>query len=61
MNRAPQSYLSAIVNEGLWSSEPALVRYLSWLFEGIPLAGARVLDVGSGTGVFSLYAAAQGA
>jgi SAM-dependent methyltransferase len=35
--------------------------YLDYLFEGVPLAGRRLLDVGAGDGVYSFYAAAAGA
>jgi SAM-dependent methyltransferase len=35
--------------------------YLSYLFEGVPLEGARVLDIGAGDGIYSLYAVAAGA
>jgi SAM-dependent methyltransferase len=55
------TYESAIVRHGLWSSAPALRRYQRWLFDGVPLRGSRVLDIGGGSGVFTLYAAAMGA
>ena len=35
--------------------------YLDYLFEGVDLRGARVLDVGAGGGRYSFYAAAAGA
>jgi SAM-dependent methyltransferase len=35
--------------------------YLDYLFDGVPLAGRRVLDVGAGDGVYSFFAAAAGA
>jgi hypothetical protein len=35
--------------------------YLDYLFDGVPLAGRRVLDIGAGDGVYSFYAAAAGA
>jgi SAM-dependent methyltransferase len=35
--------------------------YLEYLFDGVPLAGRRVLDIGAGDGVYSFYAAAAGA
>lgn len=54
-------YVAAVVQEGLWSSESALRRYLHWLFNGVPLAGRRILDIGGGTGLLSFYAAAHGA
>lgn len=42
-------------------SPPRLARYLTRLFEGVPLSGQRVLDVGGGSGTMSFYAAAAGA
>ena len=35
--------------------------YLDYLFEGVDLRGARVLDIGAGGGRYSFYAAAAGA
>jgi SAM-dependent methyltransferase len=35
--------------------------YLDYLFEGVDLKGARVLDIGAGGGRYSFYAAAAGA
>jgi SAM-dependent methyltransferase len=35
--------------------------YLDYLFEGVDLQGARVLDIGAGGGRYSFYAAASGA
>jgi SAM-dependent methyltransferase len=35
--------------------------YLEHLFDGVPLTGRRVLDIGAGDGVYSFYAAAAGA
>jgi SAM-dependent methyltransferase len=35
--------------------------YLDYLFEGVDLQGARVLDIGAGGGRFTFYAAAMGA
>jgi SAM-dependent methyltransferase len=35
--------------------------YLDYLFEGVDLRGARVLDIGSGGGRYAFYAAAAGA
>jgi 2-polyprenyl-3-methyl-5-hydroxy-6-metoxy-1,4-benzoquinol methylase len=53
--------ISTVVEERLWPSRTALRRYLQWLFDGVPIEGRRVLDVGGGTGVFSHYLAAMGA
>src|SRR3954449_9617938 len=35
--------------------------YVDYLFEGVDLRGARVLDIGAGGGRYSFYAAAAGA
>jgi SAM-dependent methyltransferase len=35
--------------------------YLDYLFDGVELAGASVLDIGAGSGRYSFYAAAAGA
>jgi SAM-dependent methyltransferase len=57
-----QAYFATLTgDERLWSSEAALRRYTRWLFQDVPLQGARVLDIGGGSGVFSFYAAAAGA
>jgi SAM-dependent methyltransferase len=40
---------------------PRCRRYLDFVFGSIPLAGASVLDIGGGEGLFSFYAVARGA
>jgi SAM-dependent methyltransferase len=35
--------------------------YMDYLFDGVELAGARVLDIGAGSGRYSFFAAAAGA
>jgi SAM-dependent methyltransferase len=35
--------------------------YVNYLFDGVELAGKRVLDIGAGSGRYSFYAAAEGA
>ena len=54
-------FLEAASRLGMWSTPRRLATYGSALYADIPLAGKRVLDIGGGTGVFSLYAAALGA
>ena len=54
-------YYRLMVAEGLWTKEPRLRLYTEFLFRGVPLAGRSVLDIGGGTGVFSFFAAANGA
>lgn len=45
----------------LWSTPVRLQTYSSYLFKDVPLKNTRALDVGGGSGVFSLYMAAAGA
>ena len=61
MNDAISKYFAEVGRAGLWPSEAGLRRYLAFLFGDVPLRGARVLDVGGGTGLFTMYAAASGA
>jgi hypothetical protein len=55
------SYEELVVQAGLFRGRAALRFYLRELFAGVPLRGARVLDVGGGSGVFSFWAGLQGA
>src|SRR5690242_7361283 len=61
MTESLDAYFAEAERAGLWSSEGALRRYTAFLFRDVPLRGARVLDVGGGTGLFTMYAAAMGA
>jgi SAM-dependent methyltransferase len=58
---AVERYLSAVKAEWPARNVGNLRFYLEYLFDGVPLAGRRVLDVGAGDGVYSFYAAAAGA
>lgn len=49
------------VSRGQWGAEGRLRHYLRYLFAGVDLAGANVLDVGGGTGLFCAAAKALGA
>lgn len=52
-------YFSAVEQLGY---KPRNLRfYLNYLFDGVDLAGKRMLDVGAGNGRFSFYAACAGA
>jgi SAM-dependent methyltransferase len=51
----------AAVAAGMWTTVPRLARYAAFLFADVPLGQRRVLDIGGGSGVFSLAAAAAGA
>jgi SAM-dependent methyltransferase len=45
----------------MWSTPARLHTYCQYLYRDVPLNGMQVLDIGAGSGVFSLYAAAAGA
>src|SRR5688572_16582833 len=49
------------VVQDLGKSPKQWQRYMELLFDGIPLKGQRVLDVGGGGGLISFYAAVRGA
>jgi SAM-dependent methyltransferase len=46
---------------GSWGTANRLRRYTAYLFRGIDPEGKRVLDIGAGTGLFSVYLALVGA
>jgi SAM-dependent methyltransferase len=50
-----------VVLRELGIDERRYATYAARLFEGVPLEGRRVLDVGGGSGLISFYAAAMGA
>jgi SAM-dependent methyltransferase len=54
-------FFSLVGERGLYSSPGNLRFYGRYLFDGIPLDGRAVLDVGGGTGIYTFYAAAAGA
>lgn len=56
-----ERYFSAVEAEWPERNVGNLRFYLDHLFDGVRLAGARVLDVGAGDGRYSFYAAAAGA
>lgn len=56
-----ERYFQLIDEKRLWSSSANWRFYVEQLFEGVALAGRRMLDVGAGTGLLGLYAACQGA
>jgi SAM-dependent methyltransferase len=56
-----ERYFSAVKGEWPHRNVGNLRFYSEYLFDGVPLTGRRVLDVGAGDGVYSLYAAAAGA
>jgi SAM-dependent methyltransferase len=56
-----ERYLDVVKAEWPQRNPGNLRFYLRHLFRGIDLRGRRVLDVGAGDGIYSLYAAAAGA
>jgi SAM-dependent methyltransferase len=56
-----ERYLSVVKAEWPEHNVGNLRFYLDYLFDGVPLAGRRVLDIGAGDGIYSFHAAAAGA
>jgi hypothetical protein len=54
-------YLATAVAHGFGNSVPGLRSYLEQLFAACPVEGRRVLDVGAGNGLLSLYCLVRGA
>jgi SAM-dependent methyltransferase len=56
-----KKYLRIATKEGLATSEGNLAFYLDYLFHGIHFLGKSMIDIGSGSGIYSFYAAIMGA
>jgi SAM-dependent methyltransferase len=54
-------YFDLVVSRKMYSGKANLKFYLNNLFENVELAQKKVLDVGGGKGLLSLYAAVKGA
>jgi len=54
-------FFDVMKREGLWRTSKSLHTYLTFVFKGISFEGKRVLDIGSGSGIFGFYAAVCGA
>jgi 2-polyprenyl-3-methyl-5-hydroxy-6-metoxy-1,4-benzoquinol methylase len=54
-------FYSVALEEGLLNKRSRFQFYVSTIFDGVDFAGASVLDVGGGSGMFSFYAACMGA
>ena len=54
-------YLAAVSEEGVYPNRGNLEFYVRYLFDGTPLSGATVLEIGGGAGACSYYAASAGA
>ncbi len=58
---AVRSFSDAVLSEGLPTTARRLEFYYRFLFRGAKLEGARVLDIGGGAGIASLWAVTMGA
>jgi SAM-dependent methyltransferase len=58
---ATEHYFSVLEREWPERNVARLRFYVEYLFDGVPLQGRRVLDIGAGDGIYSFYAAAAGA
>jgi SAM-dependent methyltransferase len=56
-----ETYYDSIVEAGYYPSKKNVRFYMEYVFEGVPLEGVSMLDIGGGSGMFSFYAAASGA
>src|ERR1700724_1539348 len=54
-------FLDRAIRIGVYSNRRNLQRHLYYLFDGIELRNKRVLDVGGGAGLLTVYAAVRGA
>jgi 2-polyprenyl-3-methyl-5-hydroxy-6-metoxy-1,4-benzoquinol methylase len=57
----PQDYLDAVKAENADRNVRNLEFELGFLFDGVPLRGRSVLEIGGGAGILSYYAASMGA
>lgn len=62
MGRDPlNKFYDIVVAEGFYSKKEYAEFYLNYLFSGITFSGKKMLEIGGGAGLFSLYASAMGA
>jgi 16S rRNA G966 N2-methylase RsmD len=54
-------YMSAAIDQKLYSNARNLRRHLQYIFDGIDLRDRDVLDIGGGSGLLAVYAAVCGA
>lgn len=59
--REIDAYLTAAMNARLYSSKRKLYLHMKSVFEGTDLVNKSVLDIGGGSGLYSFYAAHEGA
>ena len=60
-NQVNKDFIEFMIGEGLDYKPGDLQFYLNSFFNGVELRGKRILDIGGGSGLFSLYAAYKGA
>lgn len=56
-----ERFFEVAVRNGAYTSPLRLRRHLDYIFNGTPLRGTNVLDIGGGTGLLTLWAAVEGA
>ena len=56
-----EQYFDTVIKDDLYSSKGNLRFYLNYIFGDINFKGKTMLDIGGGAGIFSFYAAVQGA
>lgn len=56
-----ENYYALMVQEKLHKNQRRLRLYAETIFNGVDFSGARVLDIGGGGGLYSFYAAVNGA
>jgi 2-polyprenyl-3-methyl-5-hydroxy-6-metoxy-1,4-benzoquinol methylase len=54
-------FYRVVTSEGFWRDAESLQRYLEFFLGDVSFPGKNILDIGGGDGLFSLYAATQGA
>lgn len=59
-NKLESIFFETAISNKSYSNKKNLKRYLSYMFNGLELKGRKLLDVGGGTGLLSLWAAVNG-
>ncbi len=59
-NKLESTFFETAISNKSYSNKKNLKRHLSYIFRGIELNGKKVLDIGGGTGLLSLWAAVNG-
>ena len=56
-----EKFLEVAISNKAYTTRQKLENHLGYMFADVPLAGKQMLDIGGGTGLLTLWAAAQGA